>query len=104
MTSRRKTSTIPALDLGFHQLEYCGDDLPQALRDSNARTEAALAWLYLELEGDPKALQAIRRVAQEVDDAICRPQATSAQAARVVAAAQFTRTYLSGVSRRAKAE
>lgn len=102
MSSRR--STIPALDLGFHQLEYCSDDLPTALRDPNARTEAALAWLYLELRGNKKALQAIRWVAQEVDDAICRPREISGQAAQIVAAAQFTRTYLAGVSRRAKAE
>lgn len=104
MTARRRTSTIPALDLGFHQLEYCDDQLRQALRDPNARTEAALAWLYLELQDNRKALEAIRRVAEVVDDAICRPQKISPKAARVAAAAQYTRTYLAGVSRRAKAQ
>lgn len=62
-------TNITAIDIGLDHLHKSGGDLQKALRTPHARTEASLAWLFQRLGGNKKALDAIRRVAEELDAA-----------------------------------
>lgn len=96
------TINYTAIDIGLDQLRTYAGNLQEALRSPHARTETALAWLFLELQDNTTAIQAIRCVAQELDDAFCPVPKKTYQAAKVAAAARFTRVFLAGISRRAR--
>lgn len=63
-------TNITAIDIGLDHLHNSGGDLQKALQSPHARTEASLAWLFQHLAGNKKAVDAIRRVAEELDAAI----------------------------------